>query len=169
MKTIEIAGRQAVVIGSRSRNQYSYQESPDGMIVIRQHQMGRSQHRSPEATQAEPHPPTLQPGEGPGNVRRAANFASAAAAHAVNGMPQASQEDVEARLAICRACPLYRVLPPNKIPKSLAELDEVGTCTHKSCGCYLHSHPTANPSKLRWADQKCPLNKWLPVEAKPHE
>lgn len=154
---------------------YSYREAADGTVVMRQYEFQRTRSRSyklPPGVPVPPMgsgPPMLQPGEGPGNMRRAANFASAAAAHAVNGMPQASQEDVEARLAICRACPLFRVLPPNKIPKSLAELDEVGTCTHKSCGCYLHSHPTANPSKLRWADQKCPLNKWLPVEAKPHE
>jgi hypothetical protein len=149
-----------------SQPNYREHQSHDGMIVSRQFELGGSRkHQTSPASS----PAVLQPGEGPGNVRRAANFASAAAAHAVNGMPQASQEDVEARLAICRACPLFRVLPPNKIPKSLADLDEVGTCTHKSCGCYLHSHPTANPSKLRWADQKCPLNKWLPVEAKPHE
>jgi hypothetical protein len=84
---------------------------------------------------------------GPTLLRKAANFAAAAAQHVAAGAPMASEAEVERRHAICTACPHY---------------------DGKACG--LCGCPVARErkwlSKLSWADQRCPDDppRWGPVE-----
>ena len=104
----------------------------------------------------------------PGTIKRAINFTKAAVGHAAAGRPRANAEQIKERFDICQNCPsnLYEVLGIEKIPAALAKkLPEVGTCKHKSCGCFIHPDPELTPSKLAWGDQKCPLGHWSKVEA----
>ncbi len=105
--------------------------------------------------------------EGPGTIKRAINFTKAAVGHAAAGRPKANAKQIKERFDICQTCPsnLYEILGTEKIPAALAKLPEVGTCKHKSCGCFIHSDPELTPSKLGWADQKCPLGHWGKAEA----
>lgn len=82
---------------------------------------------------------------GPSRLRRAANFAKAAAKHELRGRPKADQATIDARLAICHACPFYR-------PGQEA-------CGHKQCGCGVSSKQKYL-NKLAWADQQCPDGRW---------
>ena len=74
-------------------------------------------------------------------LQKAANFAASAAAHVAAGMPQASEEEVASRFAICEGCEHF----------------EGKAC--RQCGC-----PVAREkkflSKLSWANEKCPVGKW---------
>jgi len=102
-----------------------------------------------------------QPQE-PGLFRKTMNFTKAAVKHVASGRPIALQEVVDERLAICRTCPskLYKIKLVQEIPPQLRHLEEVGTCLHKTCGCYLHDAGDIFPNKLAWADQACPLGHW---------
>lgn len=57
---------------------------------------------------------------------------------------QCSQEQIDARLAICNGCEFY----------------QNNTCL--KCGCAL-SREKNYKNKLLWADQKCPVDKWGPI------
>lgn len=85
-----------------------------------------------------PQPPTL--------LQKAANFAAAAASHVAAGMPQASQEQIDARFAICQTCDLF----------------DGRACT--KCGCPI-VREKAYISKLSWAGERCPVGKWGPVDS----
>lgn len=107
-----------------------------------------------------PKPQPKQP-KRPGVVRRAANYGKAVVQHKLAGNPKASLPTIQKRFEICRNCPsgLFKRLEGNEIPHSLRELPIVGTCVHKTCGCFLH--PTEiEPAKLAWADQVCPKGHW---------
>jgi hypothetical protein len=79
--------------------------------------------------------------DGPGALKQAANFVTAAVQHVAAGLPTVSEEEYQARIAVCQTCPLY-----------------VGNrCTHKTCGCRVQGDWIA---KARWKSQKCPLKKW---------
>jgi hypothetical protein len=88
--------------------------------------------------------------------RRIANFSKAAIGHALRGAPNCSDEEIARRHAICQACELYR--PDRDRP-------DVGTCTHETCGCGIYRE-VWYLSKLAWADQSCPLGKWIAAGAK---
>ncbi len=84
-----------------------------------------------------PEPPPVQSDvEGPGALRRVANFLKAAAKHVAAGAPKVSVEEASRRLAICETnvCGFYRD----------------GVCQHPACGCTLIE-------KTRWATERCPL------------
>jgi hypothetical protein len=81
----------------------------------------------------------------PGLLERAGNFAKAAVSHVAAGAPRCTDEQVEARYAICTACEFFAA----------------NACT--KCGCGI-SREKAYISKLHWADQSCPVGKWGPVE-----
>ena len=72
--------------------------------------------------------------------KQAVNFAGAVVTHIAAGLPEVDQPTFEARLATCRACP-----------------ELVGESRCSLCGCQMGF-------KAKWADQRCPLNKW-PGEA----
>ena len=86
----------------------------------------------------------------PSAPRKLANFTLAAITHFAAGAPTCSQEEIDARYNTCRACELY--LPDKDNP-------EVGTCTHKKCGCQV-TRVQGFVSKLAWRDQDCPIGKW---------
>ena len=94
----------------------------------------------------ETHPayPREKPGEGPSLIQKAKNFATSTARHVAAGMPQASQEQIDARFAICQGCEFF----------------DGRACT--KCGCPV-VREKAFVSKLSWANEKCPAGKWGPV------
>ena len=85
-------------------------------------------------------PPAL-----PSLAQRVANFAASAAKHVASGMPMCTDEQIAARWAICQGC----------------EFHQNGTCV--KCGCPL-VRERHYISKLSWANEKCPVDKWGPVE-----
>jgi hypothetical protein len=82
----------------------------------------------------------------PSLTKRAINFTSALVSHVARGMPSASQEEIDRRLAICQVCPLF----------------DGAICRHADCGCRI-SQSQKFFNKLAWADQDCPIGKWGPA------
>lgn len=80
----------------------------------------------------------------PSILQKAANFATSAAAHVAAGMPQATQEQIDARFAVCQTCEHF----------------DGRAC--RLCGCPV-VRERAFVSKLAWANEKCPAGKWGPV------
>lgn len=77
----------------------------------------------------------------PSLVEKAVNFATSAARHVAAGAPQASQEEVSRRFAICQSCEFYD-----------------GKACGK-CGCPVVREKKFL-SKLSWANESCPVGKW---------
>lgn len=88
--------------------------------------------------------PRAKPVGGPSLLQKAKNFAAAAAAHVAAGMPRCTQEQIDARFAICQQCEHFD-----------------GRACMK-CGCPV-VREKAFVSKLAWAGEKCPVGKWGPV------
>jgi hypothetical protein len=84
----------------------------------------------------------MQPG--PSLLQKAANFAAASAKHVAAGMPQASEEEVARRFAICQTCEHF----------------DGRAC--RKCGCPVVREKKFL-SKLSWANESCPVGKWGPV------
>lgn len=80
----------------------------------------------------------------PSLLTKAANFTKSAVKHVAAGMPQASQEQIDQRFAICQGCEHY----------------DGRAC--RLCGCPV-VREQAYISKLSWANEKCPVGKWGPV------
>jgi hypothetical protein len=76
--------------------------------------------------------------------QKLANFAASAAKHLAAGMPQATDEQVAARFAICQACEHF----------------DGAAC--RQCGCPVVREKKFL-SKLSWAGESCPVGKWGPV------
>ena len=90
--------------------------------------------------------------KGPGFLKRAKNFAAAAAAHATTGMKSLTDEEVDARYAVCEKCPsdLLKVADANS-----------GRCLDLSCGCPVaNSKVKSGRNKARWAEQRCTKGHW---------
>jgi hypothetical protein len=75
---------------------------------------------------------------------KARNFARSAAKHLAAGMPQATDEEVAARFAICQSCEHF----------------DGAAC--RKCGCPVVRQKQFL-SKLSWAAESCPVGKWGPV------
>jgi hypothetical protein len=88
------------------------------------------------------YPRTKKPGVS--LATKARNFAASAARHVAAGMPQATDEQVAARFAICQGCEHFD-----------------GTACGK-CGCPVVRQKQFL-SKLSWAGESCPVGKWGPV------
>ena len=73
--------------------------------------------------------------EGPGKIKKVANFAKAAAKHAANGFQEVCETEYYERVSICDKCP-YR--KKNECIK---------------CGCIISR-------KAWWLTEDCPENKW---------
>lgn len=88
--------------------------------------------------------------KGVSGTRRAFNFSVASIKHVVRGSPTCTQEQINARLEICKACPLFvkHKTDPN-----------LGYCSHSSCGCSI-TNIKGYFRKLGWADQECPIKRW---------
>lgn len=69
------------------------------------------------------------------------NFAKASADHLSSGMKIASDEVISERYSICKNCEFFNN----------------DTCSQ--CGCPIYQHKKYI-SKLAWAEQKCPVDKW---------
>jgi hypothetical protein len=78
--------------------------------------------------------------------KKAANFATSAARHIAAGAPQATDEQVAVRFAICQGCEHF----------------DGKAC--KKCGCPVVREKKFL-SKLSWANEKCPVGKWGPVSS----
>lgn len=81
-----------------------------------------------------------QPKKSPPLYIKAFNYLSALAAHAIAGFPVVGPEEYKKRLDICLGCECKH---PAK-----------NECTE--CGCPIEE-------KTAWAEQECPLKKWLKV------
>ncbi len=77
---------------------------------------------------------------GPGIIQRATNYAGAVVKHVCTGIKTATQEQIDARLAICRECPLY---------DAAAEICQ-------KCGCCASGKKSALTNKLAMASSVCP-------------
>lgn len=75
----------------------------------------------------------------PSLVQQAVNFGGALVKHAVNGFGTVTPEQQEERLAICRACPLFKD----------------GRCL--ACGCVV-------AAKTSWKSSSCPKSYWGPIQ-----
>ena len=80
---------------------------------------------------------------------RLANFTLAAIRHATSGMPTCTDEQIAERISVCRGCDKFLPEPSNP---------EIGACTE--CGCPVSDQLSKFVSKIAWADQRCPLEKW---------
>jgi hypothetical protein len=89
--------------------------------------------------------PRPKPEGGPRLLAKAVNFATSAARHAAAGAPRCTQEQIDARFAICKTCEHFD-----------------GTAC-KKCGCPI-KREQAFVSKLAWANESCPVGKWGPVD-----
>ena len=79
-----------------------------------------------------------------GLATKAANFATSAAKHLAAGMPQATEEQVAERFAICETCEHF----------------DGKAC--RQCGCPVVRQKKFL-SKLSWAGESCPVGKWGPA------
>lgn len=77
----------------------------------------------------------------PSFVKKIKNFATAVFDHLTLGMPMATEETIEKRYEICLNC------------------ENFSNNSCRLCGCALNRNKKF-VSKLAWADQKCPINKW---------
>jgi hypothetical protein len=85
------------------------------------------------------YPRTTKPGVS--LLQKATNFAASAAKHVAAGMPQATEEQVAARFAICQDCEHFDGKACNL------------------CGCPI-VRERQFVSKLSWANESCPVGKW---------
>ena len=77
-------------------------------------------------------------------LTKAKNFAVSAGRHLAAGAPQASEEEVARRFAICETCEHF----------------DGRAC--KKCGCPVVREKQFL-SKLSWAGESCPVGKWGPA------
>jgi len=78
-------------------------------------------------------------------LQKAANFATSSVKHIAAGAPRCTQEQIDARFAICQGCEHF----------------DGKAC--RQCGCPV-VRERQFISKLSWAGEKCPVGKWGPVE-----
>lgn len=95
----------------------------------------------PRNRRRRPAPAGGQAHEHPSPLEKAKNFASSAARHVAAGMPRCTQEQIDARYAICQQCEHF----------------QNGACA--KCGCPL-VRERQYISKLSWANEECPVGKW---------
>lgn len=86
-------------------------------------------------------PPKGDRSQLPSLATRAGNLARATAEHVRTGRKILAQEQIEARLAICRGCPHF-----------IGDGTENGECS--KCGCTL-TRKRKFASKIAWAEQGC--------------
>ena len=90
------------------------------------------------------YPRTSKPGVS--LLTKARSFVTAAASHVAAGMPQATDDEVARRFAICQGCEHF----------------DGRAC--KKCGCPVVREKKFL-SKLSWANESCPVGKWGPVSS----
>jgi hypothetical protein len=78
----------------------------------------------------------------PSLFSRIKKFVPALLNHISDGMKKCTKEEIEARLAICEACPLFKN----------------SYCT--KCGCSVSAGQKKFLNKVAWKSEVCPLGKW---------
>jgi hypothetical protein len=91
-------------------------------------------------------PPDLTRTDAPSFLTKVRNFGASAAKHVAAGMPQASEDEVARRFAICETCEHF----------------DGKAC--RLCGCPVVRQKQFL-SKLSWAGESCPVGKWGPVSS----
>ena len=86
----------------------------------------------------------------PSIFKKMARFSVDAIKHVAAGSPTCTQEQIAARLTICRACPGNFYVPD-------ADNPELGSCSN--CGCLI-GREQKFLNKLGWSDQECPIGAW---------
>ena len=81
----------------------------------------------------------------PSLIKKVKKFSVEAIKHAAKGSPTCTQEQIDARLKICKGCKWFRS----------------DRCL--KCGCACNKNKKFL-NKLAWADQSCPVGKWGPIE-----
>lgn len=119
------------------------QETETHFLILREKYDELCETFRPKGLKATP-APFLDPDNELSFVQKAVNFAASAVKHVAAGMPQASDEEVARRFAICQTCEHY----------------DGKACRH--CGCVV-VRERKFLSKLSWANEKCPVDKWGPV------
>lgn len=76
-----------------------------------------------------------------GFLQKVKNFAKATLTHLLLGSPMCDDNTIQLRYNICKKC------------------EHFNNNSCKLCGCPL-TQQRKYISKLAWADQKCPINKW---------
>lgn len=104
-------------------------------------------------------PPRPVASDEPTLLQLGANFTRAARQHQAAGRPQATDEQVAERFAICASATCANAKGETYYKPAG---DGKGRCLHPQCGCQLRSVSLEGlaPNKLRWADQACPLGLW---------
>ena len=94
----------------------------------------------------------------PNLLKRGVNLGKAMVKHAKTGMHHCTFEEKQSRFETCKSneCGLFKVH------------GEGGICSHDDCGCYIRSNGKFM-DKLSWAESKCPVGKWGPIEQKTQE
>jgi hypothetical protein len=77
----------------------------------------------------------------------ASSLASSVGEWAKAGLPVATSEQLDSRMAICKSCEFWD------------QSGFAGTGRCKKCGC-------STQAKLRMSTSKCPIDKWGPVEVR---
>lgn len=80
---------------------------------------------------------TARPESEPSFLQKAANFGRAITQHVAAGLPQTDDATVSHRLEVCHSCEHF----------------DAARTACKVCGCNMQI-------KVRWAEQRCPVNKW---------
>lgn len=79
-------------------------------------------------------------------INKLRTFTKSLLFHIGAGMPKSTQKEIDYRYNICLSCDSF---------------DKVnGLCNE--CGCNINNKRIFM-NKLAWADQHCPLDKWLPI------
>lgn len=117
-----------------------------------------AQHRAKQAASV-PTPTRKKP---PSLFQKAKSLGGAVVRHVMAGLPKATPDMIQSRLAICMKCPNYTPRDPKTAFDTLRHLPVVANCAE--CGCYIHS-ANIQPNKLALPMEKCPLPepKWGPV------
>jgi len=102
--------------------------------------------QNPNGSSRSPLPPDVSRANDPSLATKARNFAASAAKHLAAGMPQATEEQVAERFAICQGCEHF----------------DGKAC--RKCGCPVVRQKKFL-SKLSWANESCPVGKWGPVSS----
>lgn len=147
-QSLEPARKHFVAIGATTDDRWA--ETVERMAQAQSVLSGDGKSLLAKAQAATAKPPLL---------RRIGNFSRAAIAHAMNGAPTCTDEEIAARHAICQGCELYK--PDEQAP-------DVGVCTHRDCGCTIQMGRRF-VTKLGWRDQTCPLGKWPELDKQPHQ
>lgn len=86
-------------------------------------------------------------------LEKVVTYAKSTAKHIATGAKLRSQEEIDAIMDICRACPFFNVGEQKK------ETAVSGKCG-KGCGCNLNTNKSHVTNKIARLDESCPDKRW---------